>query len=177
MPLDIIKKSFWHGSSMKNETINPVAMRQPHQTDNLLSWCILQCCCPALAPDHRHHSPPHPSGSGRKPSSASAWRRPGEGRGYFWQAESWYSKINISAQWCALTGQRLLKLQKWYYRVAAHLSCRFLSTQSASVTVYFTEHHLTGKSQWRGIHNSNGATRDHWTWNCKLWSVKELLVM
>lgn len=64
-------------------------MRWPHQTDNLLSWCILQCCRPALAPDRRPRSPPHPSGSGRRPSSASMWRRPAEERGYFWRAEGW----------------------------------------------------------------------------------------
>lgn len=76
---------------LRNKTINLVARRRPHQTDNLLSWCILQCCCPALASDHRPHSLPHPSGSGRRPSSASAWKRPGEGRGYFWPAEGWES--------------------------------------------------------------------------------------
>ena len=123
VPPDIKKKSYWHRTLLRNQTINPVAMRQPHQTDNLLSWCILQCCGPALASDHRPHSLPHPSGSGRRPSSASVWRPPGEGRGYFWQAESWDGKkTNISAQWCGMTAHRLLKLLKWYYWEAAHLS-------------------------------------------------------
>lgn len=88
VPPDIIKRSYWHRLLLRNETINPVAMRQPHQTDNLLSWCILHRRCPALALDHTPHSLPHPSGSGRRPSSASVWRRPGEGRGYFWHAET-----------------------------------------------------------------------------------------
>lgn len=63
--------------------------------------------------DHRPHSLPHPSGSGRRPSSASAWRPPGEVRGYFSPAESWDSKNNISTQWCSLTG-RLLKSQNYW---------------------------------------------------------------
>lgn len=99
-------------------------MRQPHQTDNLLSWCILQCCCPALASDHRPRSLPHPSGSGRRPSSASAWRRPGEGRGYFWQTESWDSK-NKHICW-VMQFDRLLKLQ--------------LLSSSTSITYYFHTH-------------------------------------
>lgn len=111
VPPDIIKKSYWHRSSSRDETINPVAMRQPHQTDNLLSWCILQCFCPGLASDHRPHSPRHPSSAGRRPSSPAAWMRPGEGRGFSWHAESWHSKEkkNISAQWCRLTSHTLMK--------------------------------------------------------------------
>lgn len=89
VPPDIIKKSYWHTSSLRNGTINPVATRQPHQSDNLLSWCILRGCCPALAPDHRARAPPDPSGSGRRPSSASAKRRRRRPRvrgGYSWHA-------------------------------------------------------------------------------------------
>lgn len=45
------------------------------------------------------------------------------------------AKTNISAQWCSLTGHRLLKLQKWYYWEAAHLS----HTPSRNITYKFTE--------------------------------------
>lgn len=83
--------SYWHGSPLQWWTpiIHPVAPRWPHQTDNLLSWCILQRRCPASVPQRRARRRPHPSGAGRRPSSASAWRRPAEGRGYFWRAGSW----------------------------------------------------------------------------------------
>lgn len=85
--------------SQKWETINP----EPHQTDNLFSRWIRRRRRPALMRDGRSRSPPHPSSSGRRPSSASAWRHIGGGRFCLWQAERRDSRTNIVA-WHSVTG-------------------------------------------------------------------------
>lgn len=95
----------------------------PHQTDILWWRCVLRRCRPALGSDRSRRSPPRPSGSGRRPSFASAWRRPG-GRPGGWHGKTLLNnnKINTSTQWCSLAAHKLLKWPKCYYWEGAHLS-------------------------------------------------------